>query len=274
MIARATPVFLFIMLPFLGLLPGCCGEPEPRRGPSVTPTAKAAPAAAPVNPAPPEKPKPPVIEMVNIEAGKFKIGPNMDNHDVEITRPFKIGKYEVTQAQYQAVMGENPSENKGDNLPVENVSWDKAMEFCQKLSKWSGKDYTLPTEAQWEYACRAGTTTDFSFGEFIESKDVNFDPKRSGLFRRKTIAVGELKPNAWGLNDMHGNVAEWCSDWYAEDFYKKSPIQDPTGPPTGTEKVFRGGSMTSHADECSSWYRGHDLPNVIHPNLGFRVVQN
>ena len=146
-------------------------------------------------------------------------------HRVRITMPFYLGVYEVTQAEYEKVMGKNPSAIKGDSNPVEQVSWDEAAEFCKKLSATEGERYRLPTEAEWELACRAGTTTQYSFGD---------DPEKLGEYAwfsgkrdRKTHSVGKKAPNPWGLYDMHGNVTEWCADGADMGYYSVSPTDDP-----------------------------------------------
>jgi formylglycine-generating enzyme required for sulfatase activity len=254
---RRSRTAILLTLPFLMLPAGCCTDPGPRTRPTVFVSTIG-------------------MTLVRIEPGKFIMGAkdlsDAPEHEVEITRPFHIGKYEVTQAEYKVVMGDNPSENVGDRLPVENVSWDQARRFCAELSKKEGLEYALPTEAEWEYACRAGTRTNFSFGATITSEQADFDPRGQGEFRRKPIEVGRFAGNAWGLFDMHGNVAEWCADWYGEDYYKNSPKKDPPGPAAGKERVIRGGSADSLLDKCGSASRGHDLPNAAHPNTGFRVV--
>ncbi|OAD22617.1 serine/threonine protein kinase, partial [Candidatus Thiomargarita nelsonii] len=170
------------------------------------------------------------IEMVYVPGGTFLMGsPETEEgkyddegpqHQVTIA-PFYMSKYPVTQAQWQAVMGNNPSEFKGENRPVEQVSWDDAVAFCQKLSEITGKDYRLPSEAQWEYACRAGTTTPFYFGETITTDLANYDghfnyaSEPEGTYREETTSVGIFPPNAFGLYDMHGNLWEWCADpWH------------------------------------------------------------
>ncbi|MHC4641530.1 MAG: formylglycine-generating enzyme family protein, partial [Planctomycetota bacterium] len=169
-------------------------------------------------------------------------------HRVKITKGFFLGTTEVTQAQYKEVMGKNPSRIKGEDNPVVKVSWSDAVEFCNRLSEKEGRIYRLPTEAEWEYACRAGTTTPFYTGETINTSQVNFngDPisgyVTKGIDRGRTTSVGSFQPNGFGLYDMHGNVWEWCIDWYAEDYYKVSPSTDPQGPPTGMSRVIRGGA--------------------------------
>ena len=163
-----------------------------------------------------------------------------------ITKPFYLGKYEVTQEQWEAVMGSNPSNFKGPKNPVEQVSWDDCQEFLDKLNAKAGGQggkFVLPTEAQWEYACRAGSTGKFCFGD---------DEKQLGEYAwydensdSKTHPVGEKKPNAWGLYDMHGNVWEWCQDWYGA--YGAEAVDDPSGPTTGSGRVFRGGGWNNAA---------------------------
>ena len=203
-----------------------------------------------------------------------------DPHDVEITQPFYMGKTEVTQAEYEKVMGKNPSHFKGDNLPVERVSWYDAKEFCAELSKKEGKLYTLPTEAEWEYACRAGTTTTYHFGNVASADKANYDarkvfpPKKGqlGVFRDKTTPVGSFPANNWGLKDMHGNVWEWCEDWYSVAYYRVSPKQDPPGPSEGTSRVMRGGSWFYEPSSCRAAYRTAFRPDIRSYNIGFRVV--
>ena len=155
-------------------------------------------------------------------------------HRVTLTKGFYLGVHQVTQAQWQAVMGNNPSHFKGDsNLPVENVSWDDCVAFCEALGKKDGKTYRLPTEAEWEYACRAGTTTPFHFGDTISVNQANYDGNytygngKKGVYRQKTTPVGSFPANAWGLFDMHGNVWEWCADWYGP--YPEEELKDPQG---------------------------------------------
>lgn len=237
------------------------------------------------------------IELLQIPAGTFTMGsPSSEkNHQsdeeqvrVRITKPFYLGKTEVTQAQWKAVMGSNPSSLRGDNLPVERVSWNDAMEFCEKLTKREraagrlprGWKYTLPTEAQWEYACRAGTTTRFSFGNSDEDlfRYANFADKNS-VFSWKdasqddgfieTSPVGFFRPNAWGLYDMHGNVWEWCADWYANSL---SGGDNPTGSKFGSSRVNRGGGWGYGAQDCRSAFRYYLSPDFCSDYLGFRLA--
>ena len=221
------------------------------------------------------------MEFKLIPAGTFTMGDASGDddetpHEVTLTKPFKMGVHEVTQAQYEQVMGVNPSEYKGANNPVEMVSWEDAVEFCRRLSelpaeKAAGNVYRLPTEAEWEYACRAGTTTKFSFG------DDESDFGEYGWYRensgRTTHPVGSKLPNAWGLYDMHGNVWEWCQDWYGD--YPSGSVTDPSGATSSSYRVLRGGGWDYSADGCRSAYRGRGLPSFRdYGRLGFRVVRS
>jgi formylglycine-generating enzyme required for sulfatase activity len=191
-------------------------------------------------------------------------------HEVTISQPFYMGKYEVTQAQWQAVMGNNPSYFKdcGGNCPVEQVSWDDAQSFINKLNESNdGFRYRLPTEAEWEYACRAGTTGDYA-GNLSE---MAWYSENSG---NKTHAVGGKQPNAWGLADMHGNVFEWCQDWYHETYYG-APTDGSAWLSRGEQKyrVLRGGSWSYlAASYARSAIRGSNTPDIRYTTVGFRVV--
>jgi len=220
------------------------------------------------------------MEFKLIPAGTFTMGDasglnNETPHEVTLTKPFKMGVHEVTQDQYEQVMGVNPSEYKGADNPVETVSWEDAVEFCRKLSelpaeKEAGNVYRLPTEAEWEYACRARTTTKFSFGDDeSDSDDYGWYSENSD---QKTHPVGSKLPNAWGLYDMHGNVWEWCQDW--EEDYPSGSVTDPSGATSGSYRsyrVFRGGSWSSTAGDCRSAYRSSFEPSLRHGIIGFRV---
>ncbi len=193
---------------------------------------------------------------------------------------FAMGKYEVTQAQWQAIMGSNPSNFKGAELPVEQVSWEDAQEFCRKLSAKTGRKYRLPTEAEWEYAARAGTTTAFAFGETISPQLVNYDGNypykqaAKGSFQDKTVAVGSLGiANGFGLYDMHGNVWEWCEDVWHES-YKSAPSDGSAWLSDGdaSYRVIRGGSWVDSGWYCHIANRGRHASSVRHGNGGFRVV--
>ncbi len=222
------------------------------------------------------RPAIPTIELVAIPAGSFTMGSSVENdekpaHSVTIKTPFSIGKYEITQAQWIAVMGKNPSQFSGEDRPVERVTWDEAVRFCQKLSSATGKKYRLPTEAEWEYACRAGSTSTYCYGDEEASLQRYAWFEDNG--RRQTHAVGSRKPNAWGVCDMHGNVWEWCSDWYGADYYGSSPTEDPAGPAAGENRVLRGGSYGSDPLGCRSSNRFFATPDQRYFASGLRVVR-
>jgi formylglycine-generating enzyme required for sulfatase activity len=249
------------------------------------------------------------MKLVKLPAGKFLRGSPVDEvgsqddecqHEVTLTRDFYIGVYEVTQSEYRRVMRENPSffpealvypavrhpetgrlisaekreQLDGDHYPADRIAWGDAVRFCEKLSQVReearpGRVYRLPTEAEWEYACRAGSTTAFSFGS---------DPKlleQFGWFAdnsgQTTHPVGERQPNAWGLYDMHGNVSEWCLDYHLK--YPQESLSDPVGPPNGRRRVSRGGNWSeSFASNCRSAHREAVAPGVKLRTIGFRVV--
>ncbi len=212
------------------------------------------------------------VEFVLVQPGTFDMGEQDHAHRVTISRPFYLQATPVTQSQWVAVMGHNPSyfETGGGECPVERVSWKDVQVFIQKLNQQEGTDkYRLPTEAEWEYAARAGTTTDYSFGD----SDADLDEyawyyENSG---EKTHPVGQKKPNPWGLYDMHGNVWEWCQDWYGD--YPKGHVTDPTGPSRGSYRVIRGGSWGNGAYYCRSAERGDSSPAYRHFNVGFRLAR-
>jgi formylglycine-generating enzyme required for sulfatase activity len=291
------------------------------------------------------------IEMVLIPAGKFKMGtteyPNCmydRKHEVNLTKPFYMGKYEVTQELWKSIMGDNPVEffyhrrevlkkirqnsnlaknvftaqenldirkakldfektkllllakknattaqekldilekldeitaelemykplpDIGKNFPVTGVSWDDCQKFIKKLNEKTKCGYRLPTEAEWEYACRAGTTTEYSFGNMVFSIDANFE--KSKIF--KPVVVGSYKANAFGLYDMHGNVLEWCEDWYGK-YPIDDSVTDPKGPAMGEQRVLRGGY---YGDCAESYSRGGLSTDINYSNIGFRLVRN
>jgi formylglycine-generating enzyme required for sulfatase activity len=220
------------------------------------------------------------MKLKLIPAGEFLMGsPESDKsaipnekpqHKVRITKPFYLGVTEVTQEQYEKVMGKNPSNFKGPANPVENMSWDDAVEFCKRLSAKEGKTYRLPTEAEWEYACRAGTTTEYSFGD--DAASLGEYAWFVGNSERETHPVGQKKPNAWGLRDMHGNANEWCQDWYGE--YSSDAVTDPPGDDGGSFRVGRGGSWSLPARLCRSAYRYGRAPGFRLYVLGFRVARS
>ena len=190
-------------------------------------------------------------------------------HLVKITKPFYLSVYEVTQQQYERVMSNNPSTSKGTTKSVEMVSWNDAVAFCHALSAQEGVECRLPTEAEWEYACRAGTTTIYSFGD-----DVRELPQYAWYnenSKSSTHPGGELKPNPWGLYDMHGNVWEWCQDWYAA-YRGAKALSDPKGPAQGVHRVLRGGVFFTRPLYLRAADRHSDLPAPFH-NGGFRVAR-
>ncbi|NEQ35621.1 MAG: SUMF1/EgtB/PvdO family nonheme iron enzyme [Okeania sp. SIO3I5] len=230
------------------------------------------------------------LEMVYIPGGSFLMGSpeNEEERDQseslqhQVTlQPFYMTKYPITQEQYLAIMGENPSKFKGENRPVENVNWHNAREFCTKLSLRTGKTYRLPSESQWEYACRAGTTTPFYFGKTITSELVNYDgnypygnaPK--GKYREETTDVGSFPPNAFGLYDMHGNVLEWCQDiWH--DNYNGAPTDGSAWETEGHSniRVLRGGSWNYYSWLCRSARRSYNDADFLNYIRGFRIVSS
>ena len=210
-----------------------------------------------------------------IRAGEFVMGasdlPDARQHRVRLTQPFLLGVFSVTQAEYQRVMGENPSRFDDDaRRPVEKVSWHDAQEFCRRMSEQERVTYRLPTEAEWEYACRAGSTGAWCFGDDeSQVEEYAWYSENSG---GDTHAVGQKKSNAWGLHDMHGNVWEWCSDWYSADYYANSPLEDPKGPERATFRVFLGGSWGLGARYCRAAFRFGLVPGFRFVHLGFRVA--
>ena len=234
----------------------------------------------------PVTPKDLGIEFVKVPAGSFLMGSPNDEpqresgeikHKVTITKDFYMSKYPITFEQYdkfcEATGRQKPSDYTWgrENRPVIDVNWDDAIAFCE----WIG--CRLPTEAEWEYACKAGTTTPFNTGNNLTTNDANYDGNypynnnEKGDYRKKTVAVGTIgEPNAWGLYDMHGNVQEWCADWY--DDYPQTDQTDPKGPENGTYRILRGGSWTSRAMQCRSAYRGGSEHSSRLDDAGFRVV--
>jgi formylglycine-generating enzyme required for sulfatase activity len=191
-------------------------------------------------------------------------------HKVTLTRGFYLGAYPVTREQWQAVMGTTPGRpRRRKNLPVETVSWDDCQAFVQKLRQTEGRPYRLPTEAEWEYACRAGTTTPYAFGQTLSPQQANFGKFRKGASPLATTPVGRYPANAWGLYDMHGNVWEWCQDWLGE--YPRGPVVDPRGNEGGVERVLRGGSWNDIAANCRSARRHSFRPGGRDHTVGFRV---
>ena len=236
------------------------------------------------------------VEMVLVPAGEFLMGGDAETdsqplHKVDVSE-FYMDKYEVTQELYQRIIGSNPSRRTGSANPVERVRWSDTLKFCNARSLADGlkpcydlatrtcdfnaDGYRLPTEAEWEYACRAGTEGDYYFSGGAELLDTYGWFK--GNARRKHHPVGQKNPNAFGLYDMAGNVREWCNDWYAVDYYAKSPAADPRGPAKGDKAVLRGGAFSGSADTCTSWARYCDEPGftdacVASDDYGFRCVR-
>jgi len=209
------------------------------------------------------------------------------SHGVTIARRFYLGVFPVTQSEYEKVIGRNPSEftrnrGGGPEYPVEQVSWDDAIRFCEALSKLPEelgirRQYRLATEAEWEYACRAGTSAPFSCGDKLTPKDAHY--AAAGMFSKsggqgRTAPVGTYPPNAFGLHDMHGNVLEWVNDWYDEYYYHDSPTEDPKGPAAGTQKVVRGGCWGMFANDCRSAARRPQPPGAAANTIGFRILLN
>ncbi len=246
------------------------------------------------------------MKLVLIPKGKFKMGSPKDEvgrlkeeeqHEVEISKPFYLGAFAVTQKQYKAVMKSNPSyfspegEGKDDvkgldtgHFPVEQVSWHEAVDFCKKVSalvaeKKAGRTYRLPTEAQWEYACRGGaSSTPFYFGKSLSSTQANFNGDHpyggagKGPYLRRTCKVGLYKPNTFGLHDLHGNVCQWCADPYEPDYYASSPPEGPGGPKESSDRVIQGGCWFTYGQLCRSATRLNQVPGFRSNGLGFRVA--
>lgn len=216
------------------------------------------------------------MDVVRIKAGKFTMGspsgeknrdPDEIEHEVTLTKDFYLGKYEVTQAQYEAVLGKNPSPDKGKSLPVNTLNWDEAAAFCTALGKKVKRTVELPSEAQWEYACRAGMTTPFHYGLKIDVGRMNSD-------KGKTVDVGSYKANGFGLHDMHGNVREWCMDYYGP-YDKLAGTTDPIQLTKQTEnrRVLRGGSWHPVGGDCRAANRNSAdyAPDIRSNDIGFRV---
>ena len=232
------------------------------------------------------------MELVLIPAGKFTMGSpateqdrkeDEDQADVTLTKAFWLGKTEVTQGQWQQVMGTTPWKGKdyvkeGRDYAATYVSWEDAQEFIQKLSERDGATYRLPTEAEWEWSCRAGTASRWSFGE--SDGDLGryawyggFDGGGNTKDENYAHQVGQKLANPFGLHDMHGNVSEWCEDWYAANYYGKSPPEDPKGPPAGSSRVIRGGGWHYDAVFCRAAFRVAAPPVFRRSRIGFRVVR-
>jgi len=271
-------------------------------GPVPAPAVVTVGSAGPAGQHPPSNPTPgarwadPVsgVEFVWIPPGVFQMGsPNSEadrssdegpRHWVKLSRGFWLGRTEVTQGQWRAVMGNNPARfQNGDNHPVEQVSWDDCQTFVRKLNGKAGRQlYRLPPEAEWEYACRAETGTAFHYGNSLDASQANFDGNNpyggaaKGEYRQKTTPVASFRPNAWGLCDMHGNVYEWCQDWYGEKYYSTviSVATDPQGPASGKSRVLRGGSWVDGGRGCRSANRDGYQPDNRYSFIGIRLARD
>jgi formylglycine-generating enzyme required for sulfatase activity len=192
-------------------------------------------------------------------------------HDVTLTHGFWMGVYPVTQAQWLAVVKKNPSEYRGGNLPVDNISWQMAQNYCAAATKLTKQKVRLPTEAEWEYACRAGTQTAYHFGKTLTRKQALFETRVDE--ERGTCEVGSFPPNGFGLYDVHGNVFEWVHDVWSDDYYDHSPPTDPSGPETGGDaRILRGGSWAYDGSSARSAYRIQAGSQYAYYDQGFRVV--
>jgi formylglycine-generating enzyme required for sulfatase activity len=222
------------------------------------------------------------MELVLIPAGSFRMGGDKKleqaedhetpRHIVKISKTFYMGKYEVTQSQWSEIMNNNPSEFKEDIRPVERVSWNDVQEFIQKLNnKEETNKYRLPTEAEWEYAARADTKSTYCFSSDIKTLSQYAWYRKNS--EGKTHPIGQLKPNAWGLYDVHGNVHEWCQDWFDRNYYSQSPSNSPLGPSSGLAKVLRGGDWGSENWYCRCASRSLSSPDRRSNRLGFRLVR-
>ena len=228
------------------------------------------------------------MKLKLMPAGEFLMGSpeteeNRDDdehqHRVRITKPFYLGVTEVTQGQWEAVMGTRPWSGEtyvkeGSDYAASYVSWEDAVEFCKKLSSKEGTTYRLPTEAEWEYACRGGTTTVYHFGDDASRLGdyAWFDDNAHDVDEKYAHRVAQKKANPYGLHDMHGNLWEWCADWYDSDYYENSPTDDPAGPTTGSSRVLRGGGWYDYPRGCRSAYRCLNSPGFRIYVLGFRVA--
>ena len=298
-----------VLLAVFCSLGGCRGESVKTSPPSVP--SPGAGAASPVGKEAPQRVRNSIgMEFVMIPPGEFLMGSSeseadsradeLPQHRVRITRPFLMGVHEVTQEQFQQITGTKvsffssygpgrsllPDPDDSSHHPAEQVTWTMAADFCRKLSalpkeRAAGRVYRLPTEAEWEYACRAGTQSPFHYGDSLSAHQANFKgttpygAAEKGPFLKRTTPVGSFDPNSFGLYDMHGNVWEWCLDWYQVDAYEQSSrkvLDDPTGPKSGTSRSSRGGGWYSDGRDCRSAFRYADHPDGIFYVLGLRVV--
>ncbi len=220
------------------------------------------------------------MEFILIPPGRFLMGTpfaadvsedEMPQHEVVISQPFYMGRYEVSQGEWEAVMRNNPSEFKGADRPVDSVSWEEVQTFLAKLNERAGATlYRLPTEAEWEYAARAGSTTSRYWGD--DSAAMERHAWFAGNSGKRSRPVGQLQANAWGLHDMLGNVWEWCQDWYSPKTYANGKVTNPQGAAEGSSRVIRGGGWNSYASHIRSAYRFELNPAHRRRNLGLRLV--
>jgi len=223
------------------------------------------------------------MEFIFIGAGSFQMGAHESEdgsskekprHEVKLSQPFYIGKHEVTQAQWQAIMSTNPSLFTGPTKPVNRVSWDDVQTFIARLNTIEKTtSYRLPTEAQWEYAARAESQTSYCYGDDPKGEKLNRYSWYEKNSKNQIHPVGELKPNNWGIHDMHGNVQEWVQDWYDKNYYQSSDETDPTGPASGRKRVVRGGSWINPAYHCRSAARSYYSSDYVDNDIGFRLVK-
>ncbi|RJP83003.1 MAG: formylglycine-generating enzyme family protein [Desulfobacteraceae bacterium] len=223
---------------------------------------------------------PPGSFMMGSPAEEYQRAENEKQHKVTLTKGFYLQTTEVTQEQWKKIMGYDPSKFNGcPNCPVESISWNESRAFIQKLNKMErANPYRLPTEAEWEYACRADTTSPFYVGKYLSTDQANYNGNHPipgsprGINRNRTIPVGSFPANPFGLYDMHGNVYEWCQDWYGE--YPAGPVIDPIGPPSGYSRISRGGGMSSYARRCRSANRTKHLPDYVNFYIGLRLARS
>jgi len=224
---------------------------------------------------------PPGTFMMGSPSDEYQRAENEKQHQTTLTKGFYLQKTEVTQKQWKKVMGDNPSRfyRCGEDCPVDFVSWYDVQLFIKRLNKMERTDkYRLPTEAEWEYACRAGTETPFYFGQYLSTDQANYNGNHPipgsprGRNRNTSIPVGSFPPNSFGLYDMHGNVYEWCYDWYG-NYGSKSAI-DPKGASSGLSRVCRGGGLSSYARRCRSANRTKHLPGYVNFYIGFRLAKS